>query len=740
MPLYMDRHNLPGAVAADVASAHELDMAAQRKYNVKFLTYWFDGEAERTFCLIDAPNKQAVETVHREAHGLVPAEIMEVNQGIVEEFLGKVGETAASETNFKPEHPPEESAFRIILFTDMVGSTSMTQRLGDAAAMDLLRAHDKIIRTALEEHRGSEVKHTGDGIMASFLQASSAVECSISIQRGFHVQAEEQPDHAVQIRIGLTAGEPVMEHNDLFGAAVQLAARICDCADASAILVANVIRELCIGKGFLFADTGEQTLRGFDDAVRLYEVRWQEDASAPSEDATQTRISSPPETKSFASGRYVVVKLLGQGAQKSAYLVDDTTLGRQSALSILNPALLDRRDKERIKQEAQTMAQFGSQPNIVTVYDYGEEDGAPFIVCEYVSGGELREELDAAAGPLSPKRALTVAIDICRALSFAHRRNIVHRDLKPANVWLTEERTAKLGDFGIALSLGRTRLTMPGSVTGTATYMAPEQASGGDVDARSDLYAFGALLYELVTGRPPFVGDDPNAIIYQHINTKPESPAKHNASVPPGLERLIMRLLAKTKTERPRSAEDVLTELERAVVDLARGPANVNPTRSIETESPTAGATGLAETNALEIRRTYAQIVHAALRAHDGTETNHSGDDIKASFATASSALECAITIQRSVAAHKEDHPDAPLAVDIGLNAGEPVAEEQGLQNTSVDMATRICEQEEPSQILVSNVIKDLAADKGFPFTDAGEQTRRGFEDAVRLYEVRWQQ
>ncbi len=276
MPLYMDRHTIPGAAAADVASAHELDLAAERKHNVKFLTYWFNAEAGRGFCLVDAPSKVAVETVHREAHGLIPAEIMEVNQGVVEEFLGKVGDTAASENNFKPEQPPEETAFRTILFTDMVGSTSMTQRLGDAAAMELLRAHNEIIRTALEEHRGSEVKHTGDGIMASFLAASSAVECSIAIQRGFHVQAEEQPDHPVRVRIGLTAGEPVMEHNDLFGAAVQLAARICDCAESDAILVANVIRELCIGKGFLFADTGEQALRGFEDPVRLYEVRWQE--------------------------------------------------------------------------------------------------------------------------------------------------------------------------------------------------------------------------------------------------------------------------------------------------------------------------------------------------------------------------------------------------------------------------------------------------------------------------------
>ncbi len=282
MPLYMDRHEAGGATAEDVAAAHLKDMEAQEKYNVKFLTYWFDGDADRIFCLIDAPHKEDVETVHREAHGLVPNEVMEVNAGLVADFLGKVGDTAASETNFKPENPPEETAFRTILFTDMVGSTAMTQRLGDAAAMELLRAHNEIIRTALGEHRGSEVKHTGDGIMASFVAASAAVECSIAMQRAFHAHAEENPDRHVQIRIGLTAGEPVMEHDDLFGAAVQLAARICDSADSNAILVANVIRELCIGKGFSFADTGEQELRGFEDPVRLYEVRWQAEGS-PSE-------------------------------------------------------------------------------------------------------------------------------------------------------------------------------------------------------------------------------------------------------------------------------------------------------------------------------------------------------------------------------------------------------------------------------------------------------------------------
>ncbi|MCH7579983.1 MAG: alpha/beta fold hydrolase [Chloroflexi bacterium] len=453
--------------------------------------------------------------------------------------------------------------------------------------------------------------------------------------------------------------------------------------------------------------------------------------------AGMTRVSEPG-GRTFASGRYIVRRLLGQGAQKSVYLVDDTVLGRECALSVLNAALLDPSDVDRIKREAQTMAQLGVQPNIVTVYDYGEEDGAPFIVCEYVPGGELRGELAAAAGPLALERALAVAIDICRALSFAHRRDIVHRDLKPENIWLTEERSAKLGDFGIALSIGRARLTTPGSVTGTATYMAPEQASGADVDARSDLYAFGVLLYELVAGRPPFVGDDPNAIIYQHINTSPESPVEHNASVPPSLERLIMRLLAKPKAERPGSAEEVLSELERAVAELAHGRADVNSARSTDMESSAARVQSLGDTNAQESRRAYAQIVHAALQAHDGTETKHTGDDIMASFPAAASAIECAIAIQRGVAAHKEERPDSPLGVHIELNAGEPIAEDDDL-GTSINLAARICDPADADQILAADVVRQLAAGTQFLFSDLGEMELRGIEAPVKVWELRWQ-
>jgi class 3 adenylate cyclase len=181
----------------------------------------------------------------------------------VEEFLG---------TSVPSDSPVAQSGLVTILFTDMEGSTSQTQRLGDAAAQDVLRTHNKVIRDALKEHSGSEIKHTGDGVMASFGSAKGALECAVAIQRGLAEQ-----DTPIPVRIGLNAGEPVAEDADFFGSSVQLAARVCAKAEAGQILVSNVVRELAMGKGFLFSDIGDIVLKGFEDPVRLYAVRWSED-------------------------------------------------------------------------------------------------------------------------------------------------------------------------------------------------------------------------------------------------------------------------------------------------------------------------------------------------------------------------------------------------------------------------------------------------------------------------------
>jgi class 3 adenylate cyclase len=196
---------------------------------------------------------------------------LETSQPIRLAFLRQGIEAAAPAVGAAP------SGMVTVMFTDMEGSTRLTQRLGDAAAQELLRTHNDLVREALKSQGGSEIKHTGDGIMASFSTASKALDCAIAVQRAFASRNEEMPAEAIRVRVGLNAGEPVVEEHDLFGTAVQMAARVCAHAEPGQIVAANVVRELAAGKGFLFSDIGDVTLRGFEDPVRLYEVRWRED-------------------------------------------------------------------------------------------------------------------------------------------------------------------------------------------------------------------------------------------------------------------------------------------------------------------------------------------------------------------------------------------------------------------------------------------------------------------------------
>jgi class 3 adenylate cyclase len=267
MPLYMDRHEVPiDFTPSDAADAHARDMKTQAKYGVDYITYWFDHHSCRGFCLVEGPSAEAVEAVHREAHGDVASKIIEVDRTTVEAFLGNIDRLAEGQEYVA-------TAFRAILFTDLVGSTQLTQRLGDARVMGLIRAHDAIVDDAIGAGGGRRVKHTGDGVMASFTSVSRAVEAAIAIQRSV-VLHNERYDVPFEVRIAVSAGEPVTENDDLFGAAVQLAARVCSSCEGGRILVSSAVRELCLGKGLQFEDEGLIPLRGFDEPMRVFEVAW----------------------------------------------------------------------------------------------------------------------------------------------------------------------------------------------------------------------------------------------------------------------------------------------------------------------------------------------------------------------------------------------------------------------------------------------------------------------------------
>lgn len=269
MAFFMDRHDLAGVSATDLEADHMRDLGAQAAHGVRFLSYWFDYERQAAFCLIEAPDASAAQEVHRGSHGNVANEIIPVDPADVARFLGRIDDPPASGRE-------AESAFRIILFTDLEDSTAMVQRLGDDGAMRLLRRHDLIVRDALAAHGGREVKHTGDGIMASFASVQSALACAAAVQRGFADHAIARPGESMRVRIGMSAGEPVAEGDDLFGAAVQLAARLCALAEPGAVMVSAVVRDLSIGKGFAFGEGRRARLKGFPTPVEACELRWAE--------------------------------------------------------------------------------------------------------------------------------------------------------------------------------------------------------------------------------------------------------------------------------------------------------------------------------------------------------------------------------------------------------------------------------------------------------------------------------
>lgn len=264
MPLYMDRHDLPGATAEQVAQAHAQDLGPAIEHGVQLLAYWFDADSQMAFCFAKASAPGDLEAVHRESHGLIPNEIITVSEDSVLRFLGNVGDPV--------DHADGTSGFRTILFTDLEGSTALLREVGEAAFMLLLTEHDLIIRRTLVATQGREVKHTGDGIMASFDDIGHALECSVAIQDGFEARTLAGTTPELRVRVGMAGGEPVMHNDDLFGSAVNLASRICDAADAGHILASDVIHDMGAAQGFVFRDGEERLLKGFSEPTQVFEL------------------------------------------------------------------------------------------------------------------------------------------------------------------------------------------------------------------------------------------------------------------------------------------------------------------------------------------------------------------------------------------------------------------------------------------------------------------------------------
>ena len=269
MPIFMDRHDIRDMTVEAIAAAHRRDLEVQNKYGVKYMTYWFDQDRGTGFCLVDAPDAATAARVHREAHGEIPSDIIAVDLAAVETFLGRISHPHAGADGAEEV----DAALRAVMFTDIVGSTEMTTRLGDAAALELVRVHDALVRRGLVANCGREVKHTGDGIMAVFDDVPDAVRAAADIQWHFWLYNLNAAE-SLSVRVGIHAGEPLEHHNDLFGATVHLACRLCAEAEVDGIVVSGLVRELCeLDKG-LFVGLGERRLKGFADQVPVFRLKW----------------------------------------------------------------------------------------------------------------------------------------------------------------------------------------------------------------------------------------------------------------------------------------------------------------------------------------------------------------------------------------------------------------------------------------------------------------------------------
>lgn len=310
------------------------------------------------------------------------------------------------------------------------------------------------------------------------------------------------------------------------------------------------------------------------------------------------------ESPQTLAGRYQLTAHVARGGMADVYEANDLMLDRRVAVKILHRQFASTETfVARFRKEAQAAANL-SHPNIVSIYDWGEEDGTYFIVMELIRGRSLRDILKSEV-VLLPRRATEIAVEVASALEVAHRNRVIHRDNKPGNILLAEDGTVKVTDFGVARAWDDSQeLTRTGSVIGTATYFSPEQARGESADGRSDIYSLGVVLFEMLTGRPPFVGESPVSVAYQHVTVEAPAPSSLNPDVPAELDVIVGKALQKTPDRRYQSAD----EIRRDLLLFLRGEAPAPSAPAVPAATPEAGSRVLETGAGAPSRRSYADL------------------------------------------------------------------------------------------------------------------------------------
>ena len=417
------------------------------------------------------------------------------------------------------------------------------------------------------------------------------------------------------------------------------------------------------------------------------------------------------------SGRYEITRHLARGGMAEVYVAHDLMLDRPVALKVLFPELsTDQNFVERFRREAQAAANL-SHPNIVIIYDWGEEEGTYFIVMEYIEGRTLGQIIR-GDGPLLADRAAEIGADVAAALAFAHRSGVVHRDVKPGNVLISPTGQVKVTDFGIARAANSDQdLTQTGAVMGTATYFSPEQAQGNRVDGRSDVYSLGVVLYEMGVGKPPFSGDNPMAIAYKHVREEPIPPRSVNADVPEAYEAIVLQAMAKNPNDRYASADELRQDLLR----FRQGRMVLaNPTVAVPAVDATVAAPAYEATQA--VNRTQVAdrtVVGESVARRGGPPPQKRGTGafvvlLLVLLAILAGLLWFVANETGLIGDDTADRVEMPLV--LGKTEAEAKAELEEL-GLDVQVATEASDQQEPGRVFAQDPVAGQQVDEGAAVT-----------------------
>ena len=446
----------------------------------------------------------------------------------------------------------EQRKLIAIMFTDIVGYTSLMSK-DEQKTLQILQKNRVIQKPLIEKFNGEFLKEMGDGTLSCFQSALEAVNCAIEIQRTL------KNDPEFKLRIGIHVGDIIFSESDIFGDGVNVASRIEKMDEPGGICISGQVYDTITSISDIDAVfLGEKTLKNVIRPIKVYALTG-EGLPTPSIVKNAVLEIQTGKTVSTTISHYRILKKLGEGGMGVLYKAEDTMLKRTIALKFLRPEVLGNAEqKSRFFIEAQTAAAL-NHPGIGTIYEIDEVGGRTFIAMEYIKGQNLREMID--TGPLKTKKVLEFAIQIAKGLVEAHEKGIVHRDIKSANIMVTEKDQVKIMDFGLAKIGDASLVTKVGAILGTVAYMSPEQSRGDTVDQRTDIWSFGVVLYEMLTGQRPFQGDHETAITYSILNESPKSFKNFREDIPEGLKRIIFRALKKDPKSRYLSAAELLKDL-----------------------------------------------------------------------------------------------------------------------------------------------------------------------------------